>query len=336
MKKFFLRNFTCWLLLGFLGCCLFYPSSALAKERSKVLVVFSYEKNYLWDVEIREEIEKVFSSSAELTFFYMNTKVALENGSEKAAEAFALYQKMQPDGVIAVDDNAQSMFVVPYLKNRVSTPVMFCGVNAKPEAYGYPAKNVSGILERYHFEETISFNRQIAGKTETFALMVNESPLADLMARELKAEKDKLSAEMVAFLRPTTLPQAINMVQNVRDKVDLLMLLTLKGLVDASGKPVSDSESIAKVVKAFNKPTAATATFVVKNGALSGVLTTGQEQGKMAATMLLRAMHGVPMDQLPVTRNYRGKRMINVTTMKSLDITPDPLALRGAKLVRSD
>lgn len=327
--------FSLWVLLICLSC-FFCPSSALAGERFKVLVVFSYEDDYFWDVEIHEEIEKVLSPYADLTFFYMNTKVALAGGAEKAAEAFALYQKMQPDGVIAVDDNAQSLFVVPYLKNRVSTPVIFCGVNAEPKTYGYPAENVSGILERYHFEEILSLNRQIAGRTETFALMVNESPLANLITRELKTEKNKLSSEMVAVLRPKTLAQAVDMVQDIRDKVDLLMLLTLKGLVDDDGKPVSDAEAISTVVKAFNKPTAATAAFVVKNGALSGVLTTGQEQGNMAAMMLLRAIRGVPVDQLPVTRNYRGKRMINVSTMKRLGIVPEPLALRGAKLVRSD
>lgn len=323
-----------WLLLLFCGN-FFWVSPALAEDRFKVLVVLSYEQDYLWDVEIREEIEKVLSPFADLNFFYMNTKVALENGVGKAAEAFALYQKMQPDGVIAVDDNAQSMFVVPYLKNRVSTPVMFCGVNAEPEAYGYPAKNVSGILERYHFEETISFNRQIAGKTDTFALMVNESPLADLIAKELKHEKAKLSAKMVAFLRPKTLSQAVNMAENIRNKVDLLMLLTLKGLVGNQGKPVSDSEAISTVVKAFNKPTTATAAFAVKNGVLSGVLATGQEQGEQAALMLLKVLRGTPIDQLPVTRNSRGKRMINVSTLQQLGITPPPMALRGAELVRS-
>ncbi|MDA3904413.1 MAG: ABC transporter substrate binding protein [Desulfuromusa sp.] len=330
-----ISSYRFWLLLIWLGCLVFV-SPAQAEERFKVLVVFSYEQDYLWEVEIREELEKVLSPSSELSFFYMNTKMALAEGPNKATEAFALYQKVQPDGVIAVDDNAQSLFVVPYLKNRVPTPVIFCGVNAKPEAYGYPAENVSGILERYHFAETLSLNRQIAGKTETFALMVNESPLADLIAGELQTEKDKLSAKMVAFLRPKTLPQAVDMAQNVRDKVDLLMLPTLNGVVDDQGKPVSDAEAISTVVAAFNKPTTATAAFAVKSGVLSGVLASGQEQGEQAALMLLQAMRGVPMDQLPVTRNSHGKRMINVSTLQLLGITPQPMVLRGAELVRSE
>ncbi len=332
MRVVFSQRF--WLLLICFGS-LIWVSPTLSEERFKVLVVFSYEQDYLWDVEIREAIETVLKPYADLTFFYMNTKVAIEHGAGKAAEAFSLYQKIHPDGVIAVDDNAQSLFVVPYLKNRVSTPVIFCGVNGKPETYGYPADNVSGILERYHFEESLSLNRQLTGKTETFALMVNESPLADLMANQLKTEKAGLSAEMVTLLRPKTLSQAVNMAENIRDNVDLLMILTLKGLVDNEGKPVSDAKAISTVVDTFNKPTTATAAFAIKNGVLSGVLTTGLEQGEQAAQMLLQTLHGVPMEQLPITRNFRGKRMINVSTLRQLGISPQPLVLRGAELVRN-
>ena len=311
-------------------------SVALAKERYRVLVVFSYETDYLWDVEIREGLEKALDSSAELTFFYMNTKVALNKGAEKAAEAYALYQRLQPDGVIAVDDNAQTLFVVPYLKNKTATPVVFCGVNADPESYGYPAENVTGILERYHFEETLSLNRQLAGKTETFAVMVNKSPLAKLIVSRLGKEKDQLSAKLVAVLQPETLAQAVDMAREYREKVDLLVLLTLKGVVDARGEPVSDKKAISSVVDAFNKPTAATASFVIKNGALSGVLASGQEQGIQAGLFLSKLLNGMSIADLPVTRNYRGKRMINVTTLKKLGIIPEPMALRGTALVRSE
>ena len=306
---------------------------ALADKPWRVLVVCSYEDNYQWEKEIRDGLERILGPHAELSFFYMQTKDALERGPQKAAEAYALYQRLQPDGVIAVDDNAQSLFVVPYLKNRVPTPVIFCGVNADPEAYGYPADNVTGILERYHFEETLAFSRQLTGRTQTFAVMVNESPLADLIAAQLEAEKGQLTARLVDFLRPRTLPEALRMARQVRDRADLLLLTTLKGVVDAAGHPVSDFKALSAVVEAFGKPTAATAEFAIKSGALSGVLASGQEQGQQAAQMLLQILRGRSLASLPVTRNYRGVRMLNVTTLQSLGIIPDPMALRGVKLV---
>jgi len=299
-------------------------------------VVFSYEPDYLWEVEIREGLEKVLGQHAQLTLFYMNTKVDLNNGPVKAAEAYEIFKSLQPDGVISVDDNAQEMFVVPYLKNKTTVPVVFCGVNADPEVYGFPAENVTGILERYHFEETLALNRQLAGKTDRFVVMVNRSPLADLVVKQLERDKNGLSAELLAVLQPETLSEALEMVKEYRHQADLLMLLTLKGIVDGQGQPVGDVEAISNVATAFNKPTAATAEFVIKSGVLSGVLASGQEQGRQAAFMLKEALRGISLKDIPVTRNYQGKRMINVTVMKQLGIVPGPMAIRGATLVHSE
>jgi len=72
----------------------------------------------------------------------------------------------------------------------------------------------------------------------------------------------------------------------------------------------------------------------VDYGALSGVVKSGFEQGEKAARMLLQVLLGTPLEELPVQRNYRGIRRINVTTLKQLELVPDPMFLRGAELVR--
>lgn len=327
--------FSFCLLLIFIGC-LVGTSPTLAKERYKVLVVFSYEENAPWDIEIREEIEKVLEPFAELSFFYLDTKAALAGGTQKAAEAFTLYQQLRPDGVIAVDDNAQAMFVLPYLKNKVTVPIMFCGVNGAPELYGYPTYNISGVLERFHLEESISLNRQLTGKLETFAFMVKDSPVSVLISQQLAEDKHLLSARMVKFLTPSTMEEALQMAEDVQDEADLLFLVSLWGMVDGDGKILREEDSIPQLVKVFEKPTTAIAESVVKQGALCAVITNGREHGTTSATMLLQAMRGIPFDQLPVTRNYHGKRIINVSTMKKLGIVPDPKVLLGAELVRSE
>ena len=91
----------------------------------------------------------------------MDTKVNIKDGPKKAKEAYALFQQIEPDGLITADDNAQRLFVLPYLKGRYTTPVMFCGVNSAAEQYGYPTSNVSGILERGHISESIAFAKQL-------------------------------------------------------------------------------------------------------------------------------------------------------------------------------
>ena len=328
----------CFIFSLVLTLALLVTFSAHAFAAYKVLVVMSYEDDYLWTSEIREGIEQAFGNSAELNFFYMNTKKELSKGPQRAEEAYQLYLKLQPDGVIAADDNAQSMFVVPYLRNKVKTPVMFCGVNGDPEHYGYPAKNVSGILERYHFEETIALNRQLDERIKRFVFMSKDSPTADMEELQLNRliEENKLSSELVAFLRPRTRQQVLDMARESRGKADLMIVGSLQGVTDEAGEPLIEIDVLAEVFRAFNKPSGAINAYTVKRGALAAVIKTGQEQGKVASRMLLRAMQGTPLSELPITRNYRGSRMINVTTMKQLGIVPKPISLRGAELIRSE
>lgn len=324
----------CCLGLLLLGIGYFVPISTADNHKSyKVLVVFSYEENAPWDVAIREEIERVLSPHADLTFFYMDTKAFLQNGPAKAQEAYALYQRLQPDGVIAVDDNAQSMFVVPYLKGKLKVPLMFCGVNAEPGTYGYPTEHISGVLERFHLEESIALTRQLTGRVDNFAFMVKNGPVADILRQQLTAECEHLSAKMVRFMAPDTLDEAIQMARASRQDVDLLFLVGLFGL-ENNGVPATESEAIPRLVAAFAKPTAGIARSVVQSGALSAVITNGNEHGYRAATMLLKALNGTPVDQLPVVRNSQGVRVVNVTTLKRLHLTPDPIVFRGVELVR--
>ena len=333
MDKIFRRYL--WVLLVLYGI---FGSSAtvFATERFKVLVVFSYEKNAPWDIEIREEIEKILNPVADVSFFYLDTKIALAGGEKKARAAYAYYQQLQPDGVIAVDDNAQSMFVVPYLKDKVTIPIMFCGVNGTPENYGYPTKNISGVLERFHLEESISFSRQLTGQIETFAFMVKQSPVADLIYAQLEAEKNQLSARMVAFLTPSTMAEALAMIGKVKDSADLLFLVALRGLDDNNGGKLVGSVVIPQLTQQFGKPTTSIAESVVNGGALCAVITNGREHGRRVAGMLLKALQGTPVHQLPMIKNQNGIRIINVSTLSQLKLKPSAQVLRGAKLVISE
>jgi len=315
------------------GVC---PAMAQESKKFKVLVVFSYDETYPWVGEIREGIESVLKETAEIRYAYLDTKRNFDKGAEKAKEAYAIYQEFKPDGVIVADDDAQAMFVVPYLKDKVKTPVMFNGVNAKPEKYGYPASNVSGVLERYHISQSISLAQQIVPSIKTVAYIAKDGPLAQAISDQVKKESDTYSAKFIAFKMPKTVKEAVEMSKELSRQCDLLYIAALQGLPDENGTPLTDKKIVLMVVKAFGKPTIGATTSGLKDGALCVMDHTGQEQGKVASEMLLKAMTGTPVSQIPITRNLNGKRMINVTTLKSLGITPKPDVLTKTELVKTE
>jgi len=161
-----------WLLAALLG--IFAPNANAAEF--KVLVVMSYEEDNPWVQEIRAGVESVLAPLSDIVYFYLNTKVDRDGGPRRAQEAYELYQRLQPQGVIAADDDAQAMFVVPYLRDKVGTPVMFNGVNAAAERYGFPATNVSGVLERAHVRESLAFIKQLLPAVQRACFITNDVP----------------------------------------------------------------------------------------------------------------------------------------------------------------
>jgi ABC-type uncharacterized transport system substrate-binding protein len=301
----------------------------------KVLVVMSYHETYSWGKEIKEGIDSVLSRVSEVKYAYLDTKNNFPGGAERAAKIHELYRKFRPDGVIAADDAAQSLFVVPYLKDKVKTPVMFCGVNEDPAVYGYPAANVSGILERGHFAESISLLRQMVPSVKTFCCVMKDDDTSRGDFRQMMQGARAYSARFVTARFPKTLPEAVAMTEEVRGMCDSLYLSVMEGLPAADGTPLSSREVIPVLVRAFGKPTFSGTFNNLQFGVLCSVRKTGQEQGVTAARMLLKVMRGATMSGSPMTVNREGKRVVNVSEMKKMGIRPRPIVLRGVELISS-
>jgi ABC-type uncharacterized transport system substrate-binding protein len=258
------------------------------------------------------------------------------NCAEAAKKAPDFYKKFAKEIEDTKSTAAKEVGVDAAKGDKVKTPVMFCGVNADAEKYGYPASNISGILERYHNKESIVFAQLLDPSIKTFGYMIKESPVGEIILKQIKSEADTYSAKFIGVRMPKTMKETLSMTKELKEQCDLLVMSTMTGILDDDGKPLSDKQAVPIVVKAFGKPVVGTEEQVVKAGALCSVLRTGQEQGEKASEMLLKAINGTPVSQIPITRNHYGKRIINVTALKALGITPKPAAIKGAELVKTE
>ena len=301
----------------------------------KVLVVMSYDDTYPWEQEVRDGIESVLNGRCELTYSYMDTNRYSDVGPQKAEEAYKLYQQLQPDGVIAVDDNAQSMFVVPYLKDKAQTPVMFCGVNAEPDVYGYPATNVSGMLERLHIFETVLFAQQLVPSLKTFAIVQKNSSTAEMLVQQIEQEQETYPAKLIGHYRPTTLAEALKIAAELKTQADVLFYETFDKISDENGQLLTDAQVLPMIAAAFGKPLIGNNAYHIRDGVLCAVIKLGEEQGSVAAQKLLQALGGTPVSDIPIERNKKGKRIINVTALRRFGLKPKPIALQGAQLIET-
>ena len=166
----------------------------------------SYHQTYKGEIEIREGLEKALPG-ARFKYVWLDTKINKKGGPEKAKEAIELYQEFKPDGVIAADDSAQELFVVPYLKDKEPVPVVFCGVNFEAGKYGYPAGNVTGVLEKKHYREGISFAQLIDRNVEKIAVVYIENRTNRQNLSQLREEADSYQAKIVNYYRVERIDQ---------------------------------------------------------------------------------------------------------------------------------
>lgn len=320
-------------LMALMLVCLTSP--ALSNEPHKVLVVMSYDQDNPWVQEVKTGIESALGEISQISYVYMDTKNDLAGGPKKAAEAYAMFEELKPDGVITVDDNAQSMFVLPYLMGKTNVPIMFCGVNAAPEKYGYPTSNISGILERGHIRETIAYLQQLNPDIQSISFITHDGPSGRALIEQAKAESENYTATIKGFHLVKTIDEIRALGKRLEVETDAIFIDSLEGIKDASGNSETNIQALSILMEAFQGPVVGANRYHVSQGALTAVVKTGEEQGQTAAKMLLRAMQGSPVADMPISQNYQGRRVINVETMRRLQMRPRPIDLRGAALVNT-
>lgn len=230
------RDKRCLVLMASIAVmCLLSHIPTVEAASNKILVVMSYEEDNPWCMQIKDGIDSVLAGDSDIKYFYMDTKKNINGGVRKAEEAHELYKQFRPNGVIAADDNAQSMFVLPYLKDKVTTPVMFCAVNAQPEEYGYPASNVSGILERGFIRESIAFAKQLVPSIGTVGFLTKDSPAGRAIRKQVEAEADTYLTKVAGFKLVRTIKETLVALEEYQTTSDALFITATNGILDVDG-----------------------------------------------------------------------------------------------------
>lgn len=325
------------LALIFCSASMLVTRSAVAAPY-RILAVMSYNDSYPWQEDLKNGITNECGKECEVTFFSLDMKNNPQDGAKKGEAAFRLFQELRPDGVIAADDYAQSAFVVPFLRNRVATPVVFCGVNEEPEVYGYPAANVTGVLERFHSRETIDLLKQLVPSVKSIGFMVRGSDPSTLgMLKEFDALGRELPGIRIEYKTPETLEEALQVARELGRRHGAVYVEHFEGIPDQHGRRHPHREVVRRLLQEIGKkPTICATDYTLRQGVLASVVKSGAEQGILAVKQLREVLNGVPPAKAPIIRNRAGVKYVNVKTMKALGLEVKPSVLRDVKLVTTD
>ena len=271
--------------------CLFLlclPLQSFAKQ--KILVIESYHSDFDWDISYKQGIKSVLKNDFELHYFEMDTKrLAKHLHTEKANQAWEVYQQLNPDLVILGDDSAVKNLSERFQK--VATPVIYLGVNNNPRHYNiHKSKNISGVLERPLLKRAIPVIAQVLPyKVNRVLVMFDNSLTAHTILQEVFSGNTqlKISGIEVDIKHIGEWSDWQNILLNAADNnYDAVILGLFHTLHDNQGKYVSEEQIIEWSSK--NTPLPPFGFWehsIGQNKNIEGLVIFGHEQGKIAAEM---------------------------------------------------
>jgi len=271
-------------------------------SQSRVVFVDSYHEGYEWSDGITNAILKEFSQKKiDLTIIRMDSKRHTNKEFiQKAAEnAKDRILSIKPDLIIASDDNASRYLIMPYFKNS-SFPVIFCGINWDASLYGYPYQNSTGMIEV----------ADIAKLTRYLASFTKGKRVSYLAADVLTARKEGLYYKIqldndIKNVYVNNLEEWVNAYKKLQTECDILIIGNNTGINDWN-----DQKALKTVMAHTRIPTGAIYDFMTPF-ALIGYIKDAGEQGEWAARAALKVLDGIPVTDIPMSKNKRFSLVIN-------------------------
>ncbi|WP_353570383.1 ABC transporter substrate binding protein [Candidatus Albibeggiatoa sp. nov. BB20] len=290
-------------------------SSANEYANKKVLHIDSYHSGYPWSKGIQQSIKIILEpyitdDGLSLHTFEMNTK---RNKSEQfkimmANKARQLIEKLKPDVVIVSDDNASKYLVEPFYKND-SLPFVFCGLNWDASIYGYPYKNITGMIE-------VDLSHTLIKRMARYAKGNRVGVLsADTLStrKNVKYQQSVHKTQYHKIYYASNFEQWKTTYQRLQTEVDMLLLINhpLEGWDDDLAEQFVLEETriiTGNVIDWMTK-------FAVYS-----ITKSAEEQGKWAAKAALTILKGYSPSSLPIVKNRTGEIYINLKLAKRLGI----------------
>ncbi len=282
-------------------------------EPKRVLFIDSYHAGYEWSDGITAGVQQVLAEeNIQLRIHRMDTK---NNTSEEFKQragllAKAVIDEFQPDIVIATDDNAQKYLIAPYYRNS-DLPVVFAGVNWDASVYGYPADNITGMIEVSAVPEMLGLIRRITPGQRVGSV----SGDTETVRKEIKNYTDVLDLQFDADRRVSTFDEWKAAFLEMQDSVDILYMYNNAGIAGWD-----DDEANRFVMENARIPSGSVQPWMAPY-VLVTFTKDPYEQGEYAARTALRILNGESPRDIPLVTNQRGRVLLNSELARALGLS---------------
>jgi len=323
--------------LLFLVPLFFFLLSSSHADVPKILVVHSYhEEQKEHVVEMTKGIEEALEGVAcQLRFVHMDTKRNTSEEWKRAAgqQARQALADYRPQVVITMDDNAQQYFAKDYAGAPGPPWFVFSGVNADPGLYGFPAVNVTGVLERPNVLESIELLLKIRPEVKNILILADKSETTDFLIAYCQTLSLPVTVE--AYVQPLTLEAWKAVLEQYRGKVDAVGLYVIRTIARSAADPakVPERELVRMINEQYQLPTTGFYDSAAESGVLCGVSVSMREQGRAAGQIARELLEGKRPGDFILRPTDHGRIQLNLRTAEHLGIQIPYTMIKRADVV---
>ena len=300
-----------------------------AKAPKRVFLLFSYHKTLFWHVNAERGLRDALKGIPIVTkSFYMDTKrhPDAEWILNVSAEAIREINGFHPDVLVGFDDNACHYVLTHYLGTAL--PMVFLGVNREPEEYGFvkdsrnhPGLNVTGVLERHYFLQSIQLFSGLIGKpVRRIGLVSDSSATSHTVISNFMRISKKHRLPIAFFKFAYSFPGWQEIIRDTQGKVDLLIVYNCEGLKGKGNRVISSDQVIAWTVAHNHVPEISFFRRYIRRGFLGGIVLTGYYQGYYAGEKVVKIFHGTPPGEIPIDHPRVGTIALNIKRARELGL----------------
>jgi ABC-type uncharacterized transport system substrate-binding protein len=235
-------------------------------------------------------------------------------------EAKRIVAEYRPQVVISLDDNAQQYFTKDYAGEPAPPYFVFSGVNGEPAQYGFPAANVTGVLERPNVVESIELLQKIRPEVKRLLVLADKSETTDPLIAYCQTLK--LPVTVVAYEQPLTLEAWKAVLEQYHTQVDAVGLYVIRTIARSTADPakVPEQELVRMINEQYKLPTVGFYDSAAESGILCGVSVSMKEQGRAAGQIARELLEGKKPGDFAIKSTDHGRIQLNLRTAEQLGI----------------
>ncbi|MDY6978818.1 MAG: EAL domain-containing protein [Pseudomonadota bacterium] len=315
-----------------------FAHSVPATGDTRIFVLHSYSQEYPWTKSQHSGFIDTYRSANNtptiISTEYLDTKrkqYTPQYRNEFAGYLEMKYADYRPDLIYVTDDNAADFALKKLVNIFPSAPIIFSGVNNFSLQTVIDRQRMTGVFEKKEISPNLELIRLIEKDSSKIIVVGDGSNTYQAIQTEIKSQlrpHPKINASYVANNRIETLIESLGKV-----KGKYLILTTIGGMIDKSGRQLTLDETIARIANAGDFVIISMEDAYLKKGVLGGYVTSGRQQGHAAANLALDHQQGKPISQLPIIQDSPNEYVFDYMELKKNRLELPTDILQSASII---